>query len=222
MTDYHDRWTQQDLAEFVEKITDGNLENDPGFGYHGPLDGDLWGTFPIGFNATQETDYVAVSNWEVLQRDLVEAYPEHAQVEEYKHWVGSIAIYVLRLNTTHEPLMRLALSYYDNYQDYPLLDEEHASTVEVRLMEEAYNSDPSLPEMILEWVTVNHAGVLATYGLTPEQFVEAYGQRLAESAMMGNGELYVDEENIGDGWGELLYEIRWEHEQTQPQLTGEE
>lgn len=215
-------WPTEEGA-FAAELLDLNAENDSGmFGYYGDLDGTRWGTFPIGFNQTQETDYVAVSNWEVLQRELVEAFPGHAQVENYKHWVGSIQVYVIRIDTTYGRIVERALELREAYENYALLDEDHASEVELRLHEEAYEDDPSLREMIREWVATYHIDALIGYGYTLEGFMERFGFRLASDAMSYYGEAYVAEDGLDSAWSDVRYEMRYEFEHAQPQLENNE
>lgn len=218
--------TDEDLAEFKTDALDMNFENDPGFGYYGDLDGQVFATFPFSLDATHEDDPYWRAAWLTLLRDLKEAEtgerPEDDDLEEdtdaikiesYKLWVGSIRVKTVRFDTENEKVLRRALSLYENMESrgdpYGLADEDEVSEQEFKLCEEAYNDDwNEMPEYIEQFVRERHFGFLYRNHLTPRKFTENYGQRLAFDAMQYNGEWgYIDESSLEGAWSDIEYEI---------------
>jgi hypothetical protein len=224
-TEYDQIHTEEELQDFKLDVLDGNFENDPGFGYFGDLDGQVFATFPFSLDATHEDDPYWLAAWTTLLRSLKEAEGVEVKdetleddtgairIESYKLWVGSIRVKTVRFDTGNEAVLRRALTLYENMEGrgspYGLADEDTVYQEEDRLLQEAWDDEfYGLADMVEEYVRSKHFGWLYRNNLTPRKFTENYGQRLAENGMRDYGSWgYLDEDMLDSGWRDIEYDI---------------
>jgi len=110
------------------------------FGYFGN-DDDMFVTVGnSGITTNRDADTLTRSNWSVITEDILERFPDDARIESYGHWACGwlekliITIYDADMKPTD--VARACYDYHSAIEQYPVIDEEHHSSLEYEEAEE--------------------------------------------------------------------------------------
>lgn len=127
-----------DLVEYCDKTVFNSHPREisrnslGGFGYHGdtPI-GETWAI--ILAYAPNVADTLSESNWQVLTEDFEDQYPHDYTIERFGSWITPTENLMVRMindNGAPTEAARLALTWHEQLDNYPVANEDHFSQLE--------------------------------------------------------------------------------------------